>query len=152
MKSKIVTIAESGRNQWKDKELVKHFVLFEDGQTGTLTTGFDDSPVPTVGEELEFTIEDNGFGKEVKLPKKAFKGGGGARQWTPEQVAQQDAVKLTQSYIQGGHDLKYWKQFFVETKEFMIAQIKNEVATQEVQVDFPEHLKKKESHNDLPFN
>ena len=125
MKSKIVTIAKTGENNWKDKVLTKHFVQFENGENGTLTTGFTEDPVPVVGDELEYTIEDKGFGAEIKLPRKAGSGGGGfgGRQWSPEQVAQQDAIKLTSSYIQSGGDLKFWKQFFVEAKAFMVDQI-----------------------------
>ena len=120
-KSKIITIAKTGENIWKDKTLTKHFVQFENGENGTLTTGFTDDPAPLVGAELEYTIEDNGFGKEIKLPRTGGGGGGfKSKAWTPDQVAQQDAIKLTQSYIQSGADLKFWKQFFIEAKEFML--------------------------------
>ena len=123
MKQKIKTIAVSGTNQWKDKELTKHFIQFEDMTNGTLTTGFDDTPPPVVGDELEYDIVDNGYGTEIKLPRKAgFKGGGGTK-WSTEQVAQQNATNLTVAYIEGGGDIKFWKKFFVEAKEFMIVQI-----------------------------
>ena len=131
MKSKIVTIAQTGTNKWKDKDLVKHFVLFEDGSQGTLTTGFDDTPVPVVGDELEFDIVDNGFGNEIKLPRKGGAGGGfgGGKRWSPQEVAQQDAIKITCSAIEAGLDLKHYKQFFVDCKSFMLNQDQPKAAT-----------------------
>jgi len=158
-KSKIVTIAKTGENTWKDKVLTKHFVQFENGENGTLTTGFTEDPVPVVGDELEYTIEDKGFGAEIKLPRKAGSGGGGfggAKKWTPSQIAQQDAIKLTQSYIQAGGDLKYWKQFFLEAKEFMVQQIELENAPKPTVIaNAPNQpaptLVDELSKNDLPF-
>ena len=125
MKAVIKTIVKSGENQWKDKTLVKWFVQFEDETNGTLTTGFDETPPPEVGAELEFDVVDNGFGNEIKLPRKGGFGGGGAKKWSTEQIAQQDSIKLTCAYIESGGDLKFWKQFFVEAKEFMIQSIDN---------------------------
>jgi len=69
MKSKIKTIVQSGQNQWKDRTLTKWFVQFE-----------DDSKPPNVGEEIEYEIVDNGFGNEIKLPRK---GGPGFRKENP---------------------------------------------------------------------
>ena len=118
----IKTIVKSGENQWKDKTLVKWFVQFTDETNGTLTTGFDETPPPKEGEEIECEIVETNFGTEVKLPRKAgFKGGG--QKWSTEQIAQQDSIKLTCAYIEAGNDLKFWKQFFVEAKEFMIHSI-----------------------------
>ena len=122
-KNKIKTIAVSGTNQWKDKTLTKHFIQFEDDTNGTLTTGFDDTPPPIVGDEIEYDLVDNGYGNEIKLPRNTSGFKGGAK-WTPEQVAQQDAIKLTCAYIESSNDLKFWKQFFLQAKEFMLVSIK----------------------------
>ena len=125
MKNTIKTIAISGTNNWKDKVLTKHFIQFIDDTNGTLTTGFDDTPAPVVGDELEYDIQGNGYGTEIKLPRKSGSGGGfgGAKKWTSEQIAQQDAIKLTCAYIESGADLKFYKAFFTEAKQFMVASI-----------------------------
>ena len=148
MKNVIKSITQSGTNQWKGKTLVKWFVMFEDNSNGTLTTGFDETEPPKVGDEIEYETEDKGFGVEIKLPRKGGFGGGGfkAKSWSPAQVAQQDAVKLTQSYIQSGGDLKFWKAFFVECKEFMIAQIEEKPTQPETLIDTTDPAKDK-----LPF-
>ena len=127
-------MAVTGTSQWKDKNLTKHFCLLEDGNNGTLTTGFTDEPAPKEGEEIEYTLEDKGFGNEIKLARKPGGGGGGfaSKAWTPNQVAQQDAVKLTVAYITAGADLKHWKDFFVSAKTFMVANIEDKVTPVEV--------------------
>ena len=126
MKNTVKTIAKSGENKWKDKTLSKWFVQFEDNTNGTLTTGFqDDDVVPAIGDVLEYETEDKGFGIEIKIPRKTggFGFGGGAKKWTPEQVAQQDAVKITAAAIESGNlPLVEYKQFFVECKQFMVIQ------------------------------
>ena len=117
-KQRIKTIAQSGTNKWKDKDLVKWFVQFEDMTNGTLTTGFDETPPPKEGDEIEYTIEDKGFGIEIKLARAG--GGGGGKKWTPEQVAQQDAVKITCAALHAGLPVGEYKSFFVECKSFMV--------------------------------
>ena len=138
-KSKITQVVHTGTNDWKDK--------------GTLTKGFQGvEPAPEIGEELEYTIETTNFGTEIKLPKKGGGGfKGGAKQWTTEQIAQQDAVKLTSSYIANGNDLKFWKAFFIEAKEFMIAQIDPK---DDIKVELPANQPTPEAKgvkDDLPF-
>ena len=118
----IKTIVKSGENQWKDKTLTKWFIQFEDETNGTLTTGFDETEPPKEGQEIECTIEETNFGTEIKLPRKTGFGGG-AKKWSTEQIAQQDSIKLTCAYIESGGELKFWKQFFVEAKQFMIQSI-----------------------------
>ena len=85
--------------------------MFEDETGGTLTTGFDATPPPVIGDELEYDMVDNGFGNEVKLQRKGGFGGG-AKKWSPEDVAQQDAGKLTVAALQGGMALGEYKAFF----------------------------------------
>ena len=131
MKGIVKTIAKTGENNWKDKVLTKWFVQFEDEKNGTLTTGFDESAPPLIGDEIEYDIVDNGYyGAEIKLPRTGGSGGGfGGKKWTPEQVAQQDAVKITCSAIEAGLDLKHYKQFFVDCKSFMLNQDQPKAAT-----------------------
>ena len=131
-KQKIKTIAQSGTNKWKDKDLVKWFVQFEDNTNGTLTTGFDDTPPPVVGDVIEYTIEDKGFGIEIKLAR-AGGGGGfggfGGKKWTPEAVAQQDAIKITAAAIESGNlPIAEYKQFFIECNAFMVEMDKPKAA------------------------
>ena len=152
MKNTVKTIAKSGENQWKDKTLEKWFIQFADNTNGTLTTGFTEDPPPAVGDEIEYEIEDKGFGIEIKLPRKGGSGGGfgGAKKWTPEQVAQQDAVKITSAAIEGGLDLKHWKQFFVECKDFMLHQSKpaSVITETDMGIDKPETQDNNEA---MPF-
>lgn len=130
-KSKIKTVVHTGSNQWKDKTLQKYLVVFENDDNGTLTTGFKDGDkAPEVGEELEYNLEDKGFGNEVKLVKAGGAGGGfKAKAWSAEQIAQQDAVKLTVAYIEQRATVEDWKQFFIEAKAFMIQMIKADEAS-----------------------
>lgn len=121
-KSKVTTAIHTETKQWNGKDLQKYTVAFENGESGTLTV-FPNGTIPTIGLEMEYEIIDNGYGAEIKIPKKGGAGGGFAK-WTPEQVAQQDAVKLTCAFIENRTDIKDWKQFFVECKSFMVAQIK----------------------------
>ena len=151
-KGKIATVVHTGTSTWKDKTLEKYLVVFDNGDNGTLTTGFSaDDKAPEIGDELEYTIEDKGFGNEIKLPRKSkgFSGGGGAKKWSTEQIAQQDAVKLTVAYLEQRSDIEDWKQFFVEAKQFMIAQIKADEASTPAEPVPAEP--KKESEDKLPF-
>ena len=134
-KQKIKTIAQSGVNKWTNKQgevkdLVKWFVQFEDNTNGTLTTGFDPTPPPVVGDEIEYTIEDKGFGIEIKLARAGGGGGfgGGGKKWTPEQVAQQDAVKIVCAALHAGLPIGEYKSFFVECKAFMVEMDKPKAA------------------------
>ena len=156
--SKITQVVHTGTNDWKDKKLEKYLLVFENGDNGTLTKGFQGvEPAPEVGETLDYDIETTNFGTEIKLPRKAGSGGGfgGAKKWSAEQIAQQDAVKLTSSYIANGNDLKFWKAFFIEAKEFMIAQIKEEAKT-DIKAELPANSPTPEPidngvKDDLPF-
>ncbi len=126
--SKVVTIAVSGNSSWNGKELTKHFVLFENGETGTLTTGFQEGEVvPIIGAELSYEIVDKGFGPEVKLERKSTSTGFKSKAWSPEQVSQQDAIKITSAALDGGKlELADYKLFFIECKNFMLEQIKKD--------------------------
>jgi len=142
--SKIKTVVHTGNKEWNGKVLKKYLVVFEDDQNGTLTV-FPDGKEPNIGDEMTFEIIDNGYGAEIK-PQKTGGGGGGfkAKTWTTPQIAQQDAVKLTCAYIEQRGDVTEWKQFFVEAKQFMIAQI--EQGTPE-----PEKIKEVATEDGLPF-
>jgi hypothetical protein len=120
-KSKITQVVQTGTNTWKDKQLTKWLVVFENQENGTLTTGFNDGDkAPQVGEELEYTITDKGFGPEIVLPKTGggFKGGGYKK--TPEQEANLNAIAVTKSAIEGGLDLKQWKPFYSDSYNYFL--------------------------------
>ena len=127
--SKVKQIIPQADKDWNGKVLKKDLIIFENEENGTLTT-FPDNTQPVIGDELSYEIIDNGFGAEVKLEKKGGKGGGFNKAWTPDQVAQQDAVKITCAAMSSGLDLKTWKQFFVECKDFMLHQT-SEAKTEE---------------------
>ena len=153
MKNRVKTIAKSGENKWKDKVLSKWFVQFEDGTNGTLTTGFDETLPPAIGDELEYELEDKGFGMEIKLPRKGGAGFGGGKKWTPDQVAQQDAVKLTSAAFSAGLNLNDWKRFFIECKQFMLHQEKEGITETELGMPtVPDKPAVKEDINgEMPF-
>ena len=114
---------QTGSSEWQGKALTKFSLEMENGDTGTYTIGFKDTDVaPVIGQELDYEMTDRGYGNEIKPNRPAFAGGGGGgfKKWTPAQVAQQDAVKLTCSALEGGLDLKLWKQFFLSAKTFMV--------------------------------
>ena len=107
---------------------------------------------------MEYTITDKGFGNEVRAVK-AFAGGGGgfkSKAWSPEQVSEQNAVKVLCSALEGGKlELKDYKAFYTDCYLFML----NEGKTpKEVE---PTHLEKaaavvsnglpKPPSEDLPF-
>lgn len=101
-KSKVTTIAQSGSGQWKDKTLTKWFVQCEDGSAGTLTTGFTEGQVPpNVGDEIEFSIEDKGFGMEINLKRPERSGGGGGfPRANPRDKALASAVGIIKSGLE----------------------------------------------------
>jgi len=122
-KSKITTVAPQPSKDWNGKTLLKDFVMFENGDSGTVTT-FPDNKQPVVGDELEYDINETQWGTEIKLPKVGGGGGFKAKAWTPAQVAQQDAVKITSAALQGGIlKPEDYRAFFSEAKAFLVAQI-----------------------------
>ena len=123
MKSKIKQVMQTGSSEWQGKTLTKFSLEMDNGDTGTFTIGFKDTDsVPVIGQELDYEMADRGYGNEIKPNRPAFSGGGGGfKKWTPAQVAQQDAVKLTCSALEGGTlPLKQWKEFFLSAKTFMV--------------------------------
>lgn len=113
-------IAPQGSKEWNGKTIQKDFIQFENDESGTLST-FPNDEKPVVGMEIEYEVVDNGFGAEIKKAKKGGGGFGGGKTWTPEQVAQQDAVKITAAALESGQlKVDDYKVFFVECKHFMI--------------------------------
>ena len=141
--SKIKTVVHTGNKEWNGKVLKKYLVVFEDDQNGTLTV-FPDGKEPAIGDEMTFEILDNGYGAEIKPQKTGGGGGFKPKQWTPEQVAQQDAVKITCSAIESGLKLSDYKQFFIECKDFMVQMTKGNTPE-------PETVKETGTTDDLPF-
>jgi len=121
-KSKIVTIVHTGERDFDGRKGQQFTVFFENGDAGQMEV-WGNSPTPKVGEEIEYETSEYQGQKRFKIKKAAYSGGGGGKQWSTEQIAQHDAIELTSSYIQSGGDLKFWKQFFVEAKSFMVEQI-----------------------------
>ena len=125
MKSKIVKIEALPDGNWNGKVLLKDSVVFENFDSGTLTT-FPDGTRPALGDELEYTLEDTKWGKEVKLPRVGGGGGGGfkAKAWTSKQVAHQDSVKITCSFIEAVKlSVDDYSMFFSACKDFMASSI-----------------------------
>ena len=120
--SKIKTIIPQPDKEWNGKILRKRSLLLEDGTAGTVTL-FPEAAELAEGQEIEYESEDKGYGVEIKLKREGGGGGGfKSKAWTPEQVAQQDAVKITCSALESGKlELKDWQMFFDQTKEFMLS-------------------------------
>lgn len=122
-KSKITQVFPTGSSEWNGKQLNKFLVTLENGENGTLTTGFSaDDKTPEAGQELEYTLEDKGFGPEIK-PVRAGGGsrGGGFAKKTPEQEANLNAIAITKSALEGTKmPLSEWKQTYIEAYTFFL--------------------------------
>jgi hypothetical protein len=145
-KSKITQVVQTGTSTWKDKNLTKYLIVFENTENGTYTTGFNDTDkAPVVGDEMEYSIVDNGFGAEVKVARAGGGGGFKAKAWTPKQVATQNAIKVLCSAIEGGLDLKHYQKFYIDCFEFMMTMENNEETAKPVVEGTVEE------NDDLPF-
>lgn len=103
-----------------------YMVTTEDGLAGEYYSHKGEAPFK-VGDEVECSVEQSDFGPKFKLASSGGGGGFKAKQWTPEQVAQQDAVKITAAALQGGAlKVEDYKIFFGECKQFMIESAKAE--------------------------
>lgn len=123
-KSNIKNIIPQPDKEWNGKVLRKRSIALEDGTAGTVTL-FPNDPEIEEGQEIEYTAEDKGYGVEIKLKKEGGGGGFKAKQWSPAQVAHENACKLTAAALQGQQlNVEDYKIFFGQCKEFMIENIK----------------------------
>jgi len=139
-KSRILQAMQTGQSEWQGKQLTKFALKMENGDTGTYTIGFKETDkVPEAGDELDYEIADRGYGPEIKPNKPAFSGGGGFKKWTPEQVSEQNAVKLTCSALEGGNlELKDYKSFYTDCYNWFLTDAKAKEVT-------PTHAQKAEA-------
>ncbi len=162
-KSKIQQVMQTGQSEWQGKQLTKFTLAMDNGDTGVYTIGFGaDDKVPVVGDELEYEVLDKGYGPEIKPAKKAFAGGGGFKKWTPEQVAEQNALKITVAAIEAGLKLKDYKACYTDAYKFFLkpdpAQVKTHMQEAQAMVDHGmppkpsiQNNQPSETEDDLPF-
>ena len=157
-KSTITVATQTGQSEWNGKTLTKYFVQFANEENGTLTTGFSDQDkVPMLGEEMEYTITDKGFGNEVRAVKAAFGGGGfKSKSWSPEQISEQNSVKVTCAALEGGKlELKDYKAFYTDCYNWFLTDAKAKDAApthmQKAQEMVSNGLPKPPQEESLPF-
>ncbi|GAG85277.1 unnamed protein product [marine sediment metagenome] len=151
--SKLITIIHTGEREYEGRKGQQYTVKFENGDSGQLEVWGDSKP-PAEGETVSYELNETSFGTRIKLPRKSGGGGfGGAKKWTPQDVAQQDAIKLTCAAIEAGLDLKYYKQFFVECKSFMLHQEKEALTEKDLGMpdDKAAPVIQAEETDDMPF-
>jgi hypothetical protein len=136
MKSVIKAIIPGQDKEWNGKILRKRQISFENGESGELTL-FPEMEEVKPGQELEFEIQDRGYGKEIKISRPGGGGGrpGGARK-TPEQEANINAIAVLKSALEGGQvKTEDWKAFYLEAfnffSNFNLGKPKNEVTKTE---------------------
>jgi hypothetical protein len=121
---KVKLVLKLASKDWNGKELRKRTIVFEDDTNGELTL-FPDNEEVEVGQVLEYTTEDRGYGLEIKLPRKSGGGGGGGfggAKKTPAQEANLNAIAVTKSALEGDKLYpKDWKAFYVEAYNFFLS-------------------------------
>lgn len=81
-KSKIVTIAVQPDKEWQGKALRKRLVILDNSQSGTITLFPDDADIAE-GQEIEYEMNDRGYGNEIKIKKESTGGGFGGGKFKP---------------------------------------------------------------------
>lgn len=119
-KSKIKSIFQTGTSEWQGKQLRKYAVVLDNEDQGTLTL-FPDNQEPKIGEEIEYELQDRGYGPEIKL-KKSGGGGGGRAPRNPRIDAMIPASGIVKSMIDKGlyktpveieNGLMYWTNYLM---------------------------------------
>jgi len=150
MRAKIKTIVPQESKTWNGKELRKRLLVMEDGTTGELTL-FPDNPEVEEGQEIEFEIQDRGYGKEIKISRPGGGGGGGrgGAKKSPEQEANLNAIAIAKSGIESGQvKIEDWKAFYLEAFEFFLkfnlgAALKEKAEPAPEKKPLPDHLQDK---------
>ena len=148
MESKKIKLVLKGADKdWtKDgvtKVLRKRTIVFEDDTNGELTL-FPEQTEPEAGQTIEFEMQDNGFGNEIKLKKTGGGGfGGGFGKRTPHDLAMLNSNAIMKSLIEAkALSLNEWKAQYIDCYRFFI----------KFEDNMKEDTKPQETPNDLPFD
>ena len=99
-KGVIQTIINQSDKEWSGKILRKRTVQMIDGVSGTVTL-FPEDPEIEVGQEIEFDIENKGYGDEIKIKRESKGGGGGGfPRANPRDKALASAVGIIKSALE----------------------------------------------------